>query len=94
MSFVPHQDRHALHGITVVLETDGTTTFVGRLDTADERGIWLKDVGVHDASVGGLSKADYLRQTIRYGIRKDQEAVLVENPRVLSLQPLTELSLD
>ena len=38
-----HSDRHELHGITVVLDTQGAGTYVGRFDSQDERGVHLFD---------------------------------------------------
>ena len=93
MTFVPHQDRHPLHGITVVLETTGTQTYVGRLDTADHRGVCLKDVGLHDASGTSVAKSEYLRQTLSFGVRKEHDQVLIEPDRVRSITPLGELGL-
>ena len=88
MSFVPHQERHQLHGVTVVLETTGQATYVGRLDTADDRGVVLKDVGIHDPAATELPKAEYLQRALKFGIRKDRDAVLVENERVATIIPL------
>ena len=41
-----HQHRGELHGITVVVET-GAELWVGRCDTADDRGVFLLDADVH-----------------------------------------------
>ena len=90
MNFVPHQDRHPLHGTTVVLETDGPMTYVGRLDTADARAVVLKNVGVHDAA-GPASREDYVRRALKFGIRQDHEQVVVESSRVRSITPLGQM---
>ena len=42
-----HQDKHELHGITVVVDTPGDEIFIGRCDGLDERGSRLLDVAVH-----------------------------------------------
>ncbi|MEZ5313177.1 MAG: hypothetical protein R2862_05725 [Thermoanaerobaculia bacterium] len=42
-TFAAHDAKHSLHGITVVVETDGPELFVGRCDDIDERGVHLRD---------------------------------------------------
>ena len=44
-----HPGHSELHGITVVVETNGSLTYVGRYDSEDERGVHMLDVGVHEA---------------------------------------------
>ena len=93
MAFVPHVERHALHGITVVLETTGAETYVGRLDTADERGVYLKEVAIHDATRSPVAKIEFLRETKKYGVRREVADLLIERSRVVAITPLGELQL-
>jgi hypothetical protein len=86
-----HPGHHELHGITVVLETTGPRTYVGRFDTQDLRGVHLLDVGVHDASAGSLSKKDFLTRTLKFGVRAEQKYVLVPSEEVARITPLAEV---
>ena len=52
-----HQDKHELHGITVV---------VGRCDDMDDSEIDLHDVAVHKDGQEGRSKAEYVRHAERF----------------------------
>jgi hypothetical protein len=89
-----HPGHHSLHGVTVVLETHGSRTYVGRFDTQDEAGIHMLDVGIHDAEVGQPSKAEYLQRTAKYGIRVTQKRVLVPAADVATITPLGAAGLD
>src|SRR5271168_5016180 len=65
-----HQNRSALHGITVVVDTTGPEIFVGRCDDEDDRGIVLNDVDVHRDGEGGRSKEQYVERAARLGTWK------------------------
>lgn len=86
-----HQHRHDLHGITVVLETRGHRTYVGRFDSADARGVHLLDAGVHDQTVAG-STEEFVRQSAKFGVRTQQRRVLVPESEVLRITPLGEVT--
>jgi hypothetical protein len=86
-----HPGHAELHGITVVVETNGSDTYVGRYDREDERGVHLLDVGVHNQSGAELSTADYLKRTARFGIRSDLKHVVVPADQIAKISRLTEL---
>jgi hypothetical protein len=87
-----HPGHHSLHGVTMVLETHGSRTYVGRFDSQDEAGVHMLDVGIHDAdadaSAGQPSKAAYLQRTAKYGIRVTQKRVLVPAADIAAITPL------
>lgn len=84
-----HPGHHELHGVTVVLETRGARTYVGRFDSQDEHGVHLLDVGVHEAG-GQPSREEYLRRTLKFGVRAEQKHVLVPGADVLGITRLAE----
>lgn len=86
-----HPGHQELHGITVVLETSGPRTYVGRFDTQDEQGVHLLNVGVHEQSVGAPSKDEYLQRSARFGIRADHQHLLVPGDQVVKITPLADL---
>ncbi len=90
MSHVFHPGHHALHGITVVLETHGAETFLGRFDSEDEGGVHLVDVGVHERGAG-VSKEEYIRRSAKFGIRVDRKHLVVPKDAVAQIMPLGEL---
>jgi hypothetical protein len=86
-----HPGHAELHGITVVVETQGPRTYVGRYDSEDERGVHLLDVGVHDAKGGG-SKEDYISRSAKFGIKSEHRHLLVPSDQVVRITRLGELS--
>lgn len=82
--FVPHRDRHDLHGITVVVQTDARL-YVGRLDTADDQSVVLKDVGYHDDEA---TRDDYLARTSRFGVQRLEAIIEVPTPSVRGIRRL------
>jgi hypothetical protein len=86
-----HPGHSELHGITVVVETSGARTYVGRYDTADERGVHLLDVGVHDRSATDLSQEDYIRKSAKFGVRSELKHLVVPRDQVARISPLGEV---
>jgi hypothetical protein len=87
-----HPGHAELHGITVVVETKGPFTYVGRYDSEDERGVHMLDVGVHDGAPGAGSKQDYVRNSAKFGIRSDQKHVLVPADQVARITRLAQMT--
>ena len=86
-----HPGHAELHGITVVLETAGPRTYVGRYDSQDEQGVHMLDVGVHDESTAGLSKEEYIRTSAKFGIRTEHKHLIVPSAEVVRVVRLGEL---
>ncbi len=84
--FVPHRNRHDLHGITVVVDT-AERLYVGRLDTADDREIVLKDVGWHEDAG---TREEYLARTAKFGVKRREGVVTVPTASVQRCVPLVE----
>lgn len=84
--FVPHRNRHDLHGITVVVDT-AERLYVGRLDTADDREIVLKDVGWHEDAG---SREEYLARTAKFGVKRRDGMVTIPTGDVTRCEPLAE----
>ena len=84
-----HPGHHALHGITVVLETTGSLAYVGRFDTQDEGGVHLLDVAVHDRSDPASSREEFLRRTRKFGVPVTRKHVVVPSSDVATLVPLS-----
>jgi hypothetical protein len=82
-----HPGHHELHGVTVVVETAGALTYVGRFDTEDAAGVHLLDVGVHDAATGG-TREDFVRRSARFGVRSDRKHLVVPLAEVARITPL------
>ena len=84
-----HPGHAELHGITVVLETHGSRTYVGRYDSEDERGVHLLDVGVHNEGPQ-LSKEEYIRKSARFGVHSEHKHMVVPSGEVARITRLGE----
>ncbi len=86
-----HPGHAELHGVTVVVETRGSRTYVGRFDNEDERGVHMLDVGIHDEQTGG-PKEEYLRSSAKFGVRTEHRQVTVPADQIVRISRLGELS--
>ena len=86
-----HEGKSELHGITVVVDTDGPEIFIGRCDDMDEREVILNDADVHEVKDGSATKAEYLEKAARLGVWKKFERVVIPRSRVVSVTRLGEL---
>lgn len=86
-----HPGHEALHGITVVLETTGTRTLVGRYDRTDEQGVLMLDVAVHDSTAATVPREEFLRKTLKFGVRAERKHLVVPVAEVTRIVPLVEV---
>jgi hypothetical protein len=86
-----HPGHSELHGVTVVVETTGSRTYVGRYDSQDEHGVHMLDVGVHDERAAELSKEEYIRKSVKFGIRSEYKHLIVPTSEVLRVVRLGEV---
>ncbi len=88
-----HPGHAELHGITVVVETVGSRTYIGRYDSEDERGVHLLDVGIHE-SAADVSKDEYIRRSAKFGVRSEQRHVVIPPDHVVRITRLGEMSFE
>ncbi len=86
-----HQNKSELHGITVVVDTDGEEIFVGRCDDMDAEKVILLDVDVHRDGEGGKSKEEYVKKAAQFGIWKKHEHLVIDGARVTSVRRLGDV---
>lgn len=85
-----HTGKHELHGITVVVESTGAETYVGRCDDILDDRVILLDVDVHHEG-DGPPKEEYLRKAAQWGVFKKHDRLIVDRSQVASIQRLSEL---
>lgn len=84
-----HSDKGELHGITVVVETEGPTTWVGRCDQVTERGVVLLDAERFDADADAdADKEEWLDRAARFGVWGEIRHVVVPRSEVTSVSRL------
>ena len=74
----------------MVLDGVSGRTYVGRYHERTDTGLLLHDVGVHDPA-GGMTREEYLKRTLKFGIRADQKHLVVPHDEVANLKRLAEL---
>jgi hypothetical protein len=83
-----HQNKHELHGITVVVDTRGDDVLIGRCDDMDHEKIILLDVDVHTDGEDGKTKQEYIARAVKFGTWKKHDQVVVALADVESVKPL------
>lgn len=88
-----HQNKHELHGITVVVETDGgAELFVGRCDDIDDERVILLDAAVHRADDDTTPRAAWLDRAARFGVWPEHRQLVLDRGRVSTIRRLGELA--
>ena len=86
-----HDDKHELHGITIVVDTVGDDIYIGRCDDMNEQGILLVDVDVHKDGDDGRSKQEYVERAAQVGVWKKFPRVVIPETHVTSVRRLGDL---
>jgi hypothetical protein len=86
-----HEGKGVLHGITVVVETDGPEVFIGRFDEQTERGLILLDADAHEEGEEGRSNDDYVKRAAEFGVWKKYDRLVIAREKVKRVYPLGEV---
>jgi len=86
-----HEHKSGLHGITVVVETDGDELWVGRCDDVVEAGVVLRDADVHREGDAERTRAEWLERARRFGVWPRHRQVVVPAARVAAVRRLSEI---
>lgn len=89
-TFSGHASKHALHGITVVVETHGPELYVGRCDDIDDRGVHLKDADCHHEAESPLPRAEFLARARQVGVWPNHRQLTVPAGAVARIARLAE----
>ncbi|NUQ34507.1 MAG: hypothetical protein HUU29_06165 [Planctomycetaceae bacterium] len=87
-----HPNHDELHGFTVVITTKSGVTYIGRWDHEEGGHILLNDASVHQDGGGGISQADFIKQTALWGVRVTQKQAVVERSDVVDVQRLGDVA--
>lgn len=89
-----HEGKGELHGITVVVDTQGSKIYIGRCWEMDEQQVVLLDVDEHEDGESGRSKDEFVRQAARVGVWKKYDRLVVPRSIVTAVTPLGEVRPD
>jgi iron-sulfur cluster assembly protein len=87
-----HQDKSALHGITVVVDTKGPKIYVGRCDDEDDQQVILVDADVHEDGQNGRTKQQYVERAAKFGVWKKLNHIVIPRAEVASMVKLGEIA--
>lgn len=83
-----HPGHHDLHGITVVVDTVGPRTFIGRFDRIEDGRIQLLNVAPHDPAAG--SRDEFVRRSHKFGVPAALGHLALPESDVTAILPLSE----
>lgn len=86
-----HHDKGDLHGITVVVDTNGPRIYVGRCDTMTPQGVILLDGDVHEETADGPTKDAWVEKAAKFGVWKRFDREVVPADQVASVRRLGAL---
>lgn len=84
----------ALIGRKVVLDTAGSTVYLGTLEAIRPDGYWLEDADIRDGSEGHDTKEQYICQARERGIRPNRRRIFVFAHAVISVSRLEDVIAD
>jgi hypothetical protein len=89
-----HPGHSELHGVTVVLETTGERTYIGRFHEETPAGVLLHDVAEHCDQPDGPSRSEFVARSRKFGVRADTRHVVVPAGEVRRIVRLMDWSED
>ena len=85
-----HKNRDELHGQTVVVNTSGPKTFIGRWHEVRDGQVLMMDVAVHDEAAADNSREDWIAQLKKFGIPVDERTASVPQDSVTEVVRLRD----
>ena len=86
-----HDGKGDLHGITVVVDTEGPFVYIGRCWEMDDQRIVLLDVDEFEEGKDGRTKQDFVRKAAQVGVWKKHDRLAVPGSIVKSVTKLGEV---
>ena len=87
-----HEDRHELHGMTVVVETEDGNAIIGRFHEEKNGQMLMLDVDIHSGADGEPTREEFIKNACSFGIWPKHARLEVPAASVTSIQRLTDLA--
>lgn len=91
MPYEPPPELQALLHQQIVVDTDSSYIYIGRLEAITADHLSLSDVDVHDTGDSKATKDGYAHEVRKLGLRSNRKAVLVRTARMLSISKLDDV---
>jgi hypothetical protein len=86
-----HENPHELHGITVVVETEGPLTYIGRCHDMDDEKVVLKDVDEHDEGRDEATKQEFISKAAQIGVWAKHKHLVLPRAEVKTVRRLGDV---
>jgi len=87
----PHHELDQFLNLQVVVDTDTSYVFIGRLEKIGRDYLTLETVDVHDVADSKSTKEHYTHETKKLGPRHNRNMTLVRLARVVSITKLDDV---
>ena len=87
-----HDDLGELHGITVIVDTRGSRTYIGRCHEEDQEKVVLHDADIHDASEDGTDREEYLARAAKFGVWAKHPTLVIPRDEVTGIRRLGDVA--
>ena len=86
-----HDDMGELHGMTVVVDTNGPRVLIGQYHEQKNGRLVLLHVDEHEDGRDGLSKTDFVERAVRQGPWPRHPRIVVATEEVASIRRLGDV---
>jgi len=83
--------RTPLHGITVIVDTDGDTLYIGRCHEEDDQRVLLMNAVAYTDGQDGKSKTEWITHAAKFGFFADIDSIAVPRGQVTTITKLGDV---
>ena len=80
-----------LVGQDVVIDTDSSFIYIGRIEGVDDHFVAMSTVDVHDMRDSRVTKEIYVMEATKYGVRANRKLTYVARDRILSVSRIEDV---
>jgi small nuclear ribonucleoprotein (snRNP)-like protein len=85
------QTWQTLLGQNIVVDTNSSYIYIGKLVKADSSFITLEEVDVHDQKEGYSTKEKYVMEAKKFGIKKNRKSVFIRQDQIISVSRFDDI---
>lgn len=78
-------------GEKIIIDTNTSYIYLGKLLTCNDWFITLEDVDVHDQKEGSATKEQYINEVAKTGIKTNRKRVMIRKDQIISFSRLDDV---
>lgn len=82
---------HNVIGEKIVVDTNSSYIYLGKLVDCNDLFITLENVDVHDQKEGNTTKEQYINESAKTGIKINRNRVIIRKDQIVSFSKLTDV---